>query len=76
MKHSLISILPDLEVAIEDLGRELQYLETEEARLLEAAKQTIGNLSDLRYGRFSNSQLREQVLDGLRNVEGACDKKT
>jgi len=55
---------------------ELQRLEAEEAQLLESAKQTVGNLSDLRYGRLSNSKLREQVLEGLQNVQETCERKT
>jgi len=71
-KHSLSSILPDMEGAISALEAELQLLEEEEASLLASVRQTVGAMSDLRYGRLANSQLREQVLDGLGNLEEIC----
>lgn len=74
-KHSLASILPDMEGAIGELEAELQLLDEEEATLLASVKQTVGAMSDLRYGRLANSQLPEQVLDGLANLEAMCRAK-
>ena len=74
-KHSLASILPDMEGAIGALEAELQLLEEEEASLLASVRQTVGAMSDLRYGRLANSQLPEQVLDGLGNLEEICRTK-
>ncbi|KAK4122971.1 hypothetical protein N657DRAFT_646731 [Parathielavia appendiculata] len=70
--HSLGTILPDMEGAISELEAELQLLEKEEASLLASVRQTVGAMSDLRYGRMANSQLPEQVLDGLANLEAIC----
>ena len=39
-----------------------------------AVQQTVGGMSDLRYGRLGNSQLREQVLDGLADLQATCKK--
>jgi len=39
-----------------------------------AVQQTVGGMSDLRYGRLGNSQLREQVLDGLADLHATCKK--
>lgn len=50
-KHSLHSILPELEITIDELEAEVETLEKEEAHLRQSLSQTIGNLSDLRYGR-------------------------
>ncbi len=72
----MYSILPELESAARDLEAELGSLEAEEARLLESVKQTVGGLSDLRYGRFSNPELRDQAMEGLRHVRETCEKKT
>ncbi|KAK4039147.1 Cnl2/NKP2 family protein-domain-containing protein [Parachaetomium inaequale] len=74
-KYSLASILPDMEGAIGALEAELQLLEEEEASLLASVRQTVGAMSDLRYGRLANSQLPEQVLDGLGNLEEICRTK-
>ncbi|KAL2024281.1 hypothetical protein VTK56DRAFT_8763 [Thermocarpiscus australiensis] len=71
-RHSLASILPDMEGAISELESELQLLEEEEASLLASVRQIVGSMSDLRYGRLANSQLREQVLDGLANLQETC----
>jgi len=72
----MMSILPELESAAEDLEAELQLLEAEEAQLLQSVQQTVGNLSDLRYGRLSNPQLRDQVIQGLHSVQETCKKKS
>ena len=42
--------------------------------LLEQMRGTVGGLSDLRYGRLANGQLREQVLEGLSRLESSCGK--
>lgn len=36
---------------------------------------TVGGLSDLRYGRLANGGLRTQVLEGLERVETAAAAK-
>lgn len=75
-QHSLASIIPELDGAASALEAEIEKLQEEEAALLESVKQTIGGLSDLRYGRFANGQLRDEVIDGLKSVEAACDSKS
>jgi len=61
-----------MEGAISELQAELQLLDEEEAALLASVRQTVGAMSDLRYGRLANAQLPEQVLDGLGNLEAIC----
>ncbi|KAK4242125.1 Cnl2/NKP2 family protein-domain-containing protein [Achaetomium macrosporum] len=75
-RHSLASILPDMEGAIGALEAELQLLEEEEAALLSSVRGTVGAMSDLRYGRLANSQLPDQVLDGLANLQEICRGKS
>lgn len=53
----------------------IQRLEQEEAELLQAIRQTVGSMSDLRYGRLSNSQLTRQVLEGLQTVQETCESR-
>ncbi|KAK2046630.1 Cnl2/NKP2 family protein [Colletotrichum somersetense] len=75
-KHTLNSIVPEMDVAIADLEAEIQKLEAQEATLLDSIKQTVGTMSDLRYGRLSNPKLKEDVIQGLKSVQEACDGKS
>ncbi|KAI1635498.1 Cnl2/NKP2 family protein-domain-containing protein [Biscogniauxia mediterranea] len=75
-QHSLLSILPEIEDAAADIEREIQKLEEEEAALLESIRQTAGSMSDLRYGRLSNTKLRDEVLDGLQGIQEVCKRRT
>lgn len=61
-----------MENAVEDVEDEIRRQEEEAEALLEQMRGTVGGLSDLRYGRLANGQLREQVLDGLSRLEGSC----
>ncbi|GJC83713.1 hypothetical protein ColLi_06551 [Colletotrichum liriopes] len=74
-KHTLNSIVPELDTAITDLEAEIQRLEAQEEALLDSVKQTVGSMSDLRYGRLSNPKLGEDVIRGLKSVQEACDGK-
>lgn len=75
-KHTLTSVIPELEGAAGALEAEIEKLKEEEAVLLESVQQTIGALSDLRYGKFANGQISEDIIDGLKNVEAACQNKS
>jgi centromere-localized protein 2 len=72
--HTLTSVLPEMEAAVEDVEDEVRKLEEEADLLLEQMRGAVGGLSDLRYGRFANGQLREQVLEGLSRLENSCGK--
>jgi centromere-localized protein 2 len=71
-KHNINTIIPELDSSVEELDAAIQSLEKEEAELLQSIKQTVGSMSDLRYGRLSNGQLRKQVLEGLQIVQETC----
>ncbi|TVY81884.1 hypothetical protein LSUE1_G001759 [Lachnellula suecica] len=73
--HTLTSILPELESAAEDVEEEIRRLDEEAETLREEMQVTVGGLSDLRYGRLANGELREQVLEGLSRLETSCDKR-
>ncbi|KAL0940350.1 cnl2 nkp2 family protein [Colletotrichum truncatum] len=75
-KHTLQSIIPEMDTAIADLEAEIGSLEAQEAALLESVKQTVGTMSDLRYGRLSNPKLRDDVIQGLKSVQDACEGKS
>ena len=68
--------MPELDGASGALEAEIKQLEDEEAALLASVKQTIGGLSDLRYGKLANGQLRDEVLGGLTSLQEACKEKS
>lgn len=74
--HTLNSIIPELDKTVTEVEAQIRQLEEEETRLLESIQQTVGGFSDLRYGRLANSQLREEILEGLRTLQHACDEKS
>ncbi|KAK0389819.1 hypothetical protein NLU13_3392 [Sarocladium strictum] len=74
-KHTLTSIVPELDGAAEALEAEIRKLNAEELALSESIKQTVGALSDLRYGKFSNGQIRDEIVDGLTSLRDACESK-
>jgi centromere-localized protein 2 len=71
-----MSIIPELDGAVSGLEAEIQRLDEEEAALLESLKQTVGSMSDLRYGRFANGQLRDGVVEGLKEFQETCEGKS
>ncbi|KAK5143277.1 Cnl2/NKP2 family protein-domain-containing protein [Cryomyces antarcticus] len=77
--HDIHSIRAAIAAASEDIEAELAALEGEAASILADVKTTIGDLSDLRYGRFSNPagarrELGQEVLEGLQRVEAVCQE--
>jgi centromere-localized protein 2 len=64
-----------MDSAVADLEAEIKALEQEERDLTESLQQTVGSMSDLRYGRFSNPNLTEEVSDGLAAFKAECEKK-
>lgn len=69
-------MIPELEGAVGALEAEIQRLEQEEATLQESIQQTIGGLSDLRYGKLANGKLRDEIVDGLKTLQEACESKS
>ncbi|KAK4228318.1 Cnl2/NKP2 family protein-domain-containing protein [Podospora fimiseda] len=74
-KHSLETIIPGLEDAINELESQLQLHKEEEAALLAQLKQTVGTMSDLRYGRLANPKLPGEILEGLADLQETCKEK-
>lgn len=75
LKHNINSIIPELDSAAEELDATIQKLEEEEAELLQSLQQTVGAMSDLRYGRLANGQLSKQILEGLQTVQETCEAR-
>ena len=65
-----------MENAATDLEAELAALEKEASDILAQISMTVGDLSDLRYGKFGTAAGREDVtqavLDGLKSLEEVC----
>ena len=57
-----------MEAAEEEIEREIEALEREAEELLESVKGTVGGLSDLRYGRFGNASVGEEVVSALKDL--------
>jgi centromere-localized protein 2 len=74
-KHTLTSIVPELDSATEALEADIRKLNEEEATLNDSVQQDVGALSDLRYGKFSNGQIRDEIVDGLRTLQDSCEGK-
>ncbi len=75
-KHTLGSILPELEGATGAVEAEIAKLQQQEADLKEAIARTVGDLGDLRTGDLTNQRLPDEVLDGLENLQEICNRKT
>ena len=66
-----------MEHACADLEEEIEASEIETQTILQDLESTVGDLSDLRYGKFSQplgsgNDIRVDVLDGLHALEKAC----
>lgn len=69
-------MIPELDGAVSALEDEIAKLEEEEASLKESVQQIVGGLSDLRYGKLANGQLKDEILDGLQSLQEACASKS
>lgn len=77
--HTLETITPEMEQACADLEAELAAMEAEAAALLSDIQTTIGDLSDLRYGRFNKpagtgDELGSEAVENLKRLETVCNE--
>lgn len=56
-----------------DLDAEFKDLDKECETMLEELKVTIGDLSDLRYGKFGNVGIDGKVITDLKSLHHTCD---
>lgn len=75
-RKDLHSVLADMDGAVKDLERQIELLRSTAEELLDSVRQTVGHMSDLRYGRLANSQLRDQVDEGLASLRDTCKSTT
>ncbi|KAI5846546.1 Cnl2/NKP2 family protein-domain-containing protein [Morchella snyderi] len=73
-KLPLGELLQQMTAAAEDLDSEFKSLDRECDEILGDLKTTIGDLSDLRYGKFANASLDEKVVSDLENLHKTCER--
>jgi len=77
--HTLQSVQPAMAQACSDLEAEIADLEAEADAVLADMKTTVGDLSDLRYGRFARApgakeDLGQEVIAGLERLTAICEE--
>lgn len=77
--HSVGSFLAEMDAACANIEREISDVDREAEGILKELNTTVGNLSDLRYGKLqgpagTSSNVAEEAIKGLQNLEDACYK--
>lgn len=73
-KLPLKQLLQAMTAAADDLDAEFQGLDKECETMLDELKMAIGDLSDLRYGKFSNVGIDGKVVSDLENLHNTCER--
>lgn len=76
--HNVNSLLSDMESACSALENEVELKRQETAGVLDEVSQIVGDLSDLKYGKFNSSagtadMVVGDTIDGLKQLEKVCD---
>lgn len=79
--HSVSSLLEEMEAACANIERENEDLDREATKVIKELTTSIGDMSDLRYGKFpgpaeSASNVAHEAIQGLQNLEDVCYKKS
>lgn len=80
--HSISSLLSAMETACSNIEHEISQVDQEAANVLTGLSATVGELSDLRYGKMqgpagsSGEEMVKEAIDGLEHLEQACNRKT
>ncbi|KAJ5662764.1 Kinetochore subunit NKP2 [Penicillium macrosclerotiorum] len=77
--HSMESLLTEMETACAHIEREIASIDDEAANLVKDLHTTVGDLSDLRYGKLQGpagtaNNVVGEAIRGLENLEEACYK--
>ncbi|KAF2839616.1 hypothetical protein M501DRAFT_1015709 [Patellaria atrata CBS 101060] len=75
--HTIDSMRPELEQACRNIEEDLEAMDAEATTILQDISATIGDLSDLRYGKFSKTagvgdELGQEVLESLKALNNVC----
>jgi Cnl2/NKP2 family protein len=68
--HSTTSLLSAMETAVKDLEAEIEGLEKRSKEVMEGMRETVGGMSDLRYGRFARVGVQGQGQGGRGSASG------
>ncbi|KAL4803648.1 Cnl2/NKP2 family protein-domain-containing protein [Aspergillus unguis] len=80
--HSTSSLLSEMETACANIEREIAAVDGEAATLLTDLTSTVGEMSDLRYGKMHGSvgatdeEVVNEAIRGLDNLQDACYRKS
>lgn len=79
--HSFSSLTADMESACAALEQEIASTEESANKALENMTKIVGDMSDLRYGKFNKpgvtaEEYVEETINGLRSLEDTCDRVT
>lgn len=77
--HSVTSLLAEMEAASSHIEHEIAGLDQEAASIIEKLNATVGEMSDLRYGKLQGpagtaEDMASQAVQGLQNLEDVCYK--
>lgn len=77
--HSVASLLAEMDAACATIEHEISDVDREAEDILKELNTTVGNMSDLRYGKLqgpagTSSNVAEEAIKGLQNLEDACYK--
>ena len=81
--HNTASLMQSMSTAISDLGTEIKSIDAESESMLKQMEESVGALSDLRYGKFARVSggaeeeggLEDSVVVALRDVTGRINGK-
>lgn len=81
-QHSVPSLLSAMETACANIESEIAGVDTEATTLLSYLNTTVGEMSDLRYGKMhgnvgaTDDDVVREAIRGLDNLEDACYSKS
>lgn len=79
--HSVSSLLSAMETACSNIEQEISQVDQDATTVLSGLNATVGELSDLRYGKLqgpagsSGEEMVKDAIDGLEHLEQACYRK-
>lgn len=74
----MTSILPEMAQACSDVEAESAAMEAEAETIIDQIKSTVGDLSDLRYGRLqgpggTSKTTVDEALEGMKRLQDICN---
>lgn len=78
--HSVASLLTAMESACDTIEQEIDHVDKSASSLLADLNATVGDLSDLRYGKMQGpggdaNEVVDEAIKGLKNLEDECSRE-